>query len=235
MSYIYNFNKEKCWYKKTCNKFNDPEHCNKSCIRYLEMDYLMFRSLVPEAKQYGIELVPEQCDIKSFEFLNEIKNDIKNFVDNGENLYIFSSHFGNGKTSWAIKILTKFFNDIWSGNGFQTRGIFLHVPTFLTKIKSNIGMKDVEFEKMREELVTVDLVVWDDIASTGLSDFDHTNLLTYIDIRKMNDLANIYTGNLNDDEPNRELSKALGNRLASRVWQDSTLVELLGSDRRGSC
>ena len=82
---------------------------------------------------------------------------------------------------------------------------------------------------MKKKLTDIDLVIWDDIASVKLSDFDHTNLLTYIDTRKLNGKANIYTGNLYEDE----LIDALGNRLKSRVWNDSIIVELKGSDMRG--
>jgi DNA replication protein DnaC len=77
--------------------------------------------------------------------------------------------------------------------------------------------------------MSVDLVIWDDIAATKLGDFDHANLLTYIDQRKLNQLSNIYTGNL----PQDQLQDALGNRLSSRVWNDSTVVRFVGVDRRG--
>ena len=58
-----------------------------------------------------------------------------NFVKNGENLYIFSKNFENGKAIWAIKLMQNYFNQIWAGNGFTQRGLFIHVPSFLTKFK----------------------------------------------------------------------------------------------------
>ena len=82
---------------------------------------------------------------------------------------------------------------------------------------------------MKQQILNVDLVIWDDIAAGKLTDYDHTNLLTYIDQRKLNGKSNIYTGNLNEEE----LIVALGNRLKSRVWNDSSTVELFGIDRRG--
>jgi len=148
----------------------------------------------------------------------------------GASLYLYSKNFGNGKTTWAIKLMQRYFDLIWAGNGFRWRGIFLHVPSFLTKIKENFDRKDERFQEVRARLGTVDLVIWDDIASVKLSDFDHTNLLSYIDQRSLNSRANIYTGNLEGNE----LQLALGNRLYSRVWNDSVKVELVGSDRRGS-
>lgn len=228
MAYEYIFDKNKCWYISACGKYGSPE-CNASCIRYMEMDYLMQNSGIPRNKQYSVLLTPSKKDVQAFVTLKEIKDDIIAFVENGESVYIYSHNFGNGKTTWAIKLMQKYFDDVWAGNGFRCRGIFIHVPTFLTKIKEGISRKDEDFETLKSRLMTVDLVIWDDIAATKLGDFDHANLLTYIDQRKLNQLSNIYTGNLHQDE----LQEALGNRLASRVWNDSTPVKFVGADRRG--
>lgn len=226
--YNYNFNKEQCWYKKTCNKYN-TESCNSNCIRYIEIDYLMQSSNIPKSNQFKTELIPSIDDIQAFQFLAELKKDIVNFVNNGENLYLFSKNFGNGKTTWAIKLMQKYFDCIWAGNGLTQRGLFIHVPSFLTKFKEIINKKDESFETLKKQLLEVDLVIWDDIAANKLTDYDHTNLLSYIDQRKLNGKSNIYTGNLNENE----LVVALGNRLKSRVWNDSSIVELYGIDRRG--
>lgn len=228
MAYEYIFDKNKCWYTSACGKYGSPE-CNASCIRYMEMDFLMQNSGIPRNKQYSILLTPSKEDVQAFVTLKEIKDDIITFVENGESVYIYSHNFGNGKTTWAIKLMQKYFDDVWAGNGFKCRGIFIHVPTFLTKIKEGISRKDEDFETLKSRLMTVDLVIWDDIAATKLGDFDHANLLTYIDQRKLNQLSNIYTGNLHQNE----LQEALGNRLASRVWNDSIPVKFVGADRRG--
>lgn len=228
MAYEYIFDKNKCWYTSACGKYGSPE-CNASCIRYMEMDFLMQNSGIPRNKQYSVSLIPSKQDVQAFVTLKEIKDDIIAFVENGESVYIYSHNFGNGKTTWAIKLMQKYFDNVWAGNGFRCRGIFIHVPTFLTKIKEGISRKDEDFETLKSRLMTVDLVIWDDIAATKLGDFDHANLLTYIDQRKLNQLSNIYTGNLDRDE----LQEALGNRLASRVWNDSTPVKFVGADRRG--
>lgn len=215
-----------CWYKNNCKHYK--ENCQNNCIRYNEMNYMIESAKIPKGNQFKNELIPSPIDVENFKFLAEIKKDIINFIKNGENLYIFSSNFGNGKTTWSIKIMQSYFNQIWAGNGFTQRGLFIHVPSFLTKFKEVMNKKDEEFEDLKKQLLEVDLVIWDDIAASKLSDYDHTNLLTYIDQRKLNGKSNIYTGNLNE----QELIDALGNRLKSRVWNDSTVVELLGKDRR---
>ena len=213
---------EDCWYKKVCN-----QECTSNCIRYLEMKYLMDNSNIPKSRQTPISLFCEDIDYEAYCLLADVKNTVESFVNTGRSLYITSEYTGNGKTSWAIKILLKYFDSIWAGNGFRVRGVFVHVPTFLTKLKQ-FDSKDESFEQLKQNLLTADLVVWDDIAANGMSAYDHTQLLTYIDQRALENKSNIFTGNLHKNQ----LEKAIGTRLASRVWNASTVVELFGKDRR---
>ena len=210
---------EKCWYKDVCKN----KQCS-GCIRYSEMKYLMDNSGIPEKKQFPVTLTCDAIDRKAFMELADIKSDIENFVKNGESLYITSDKTGNGKTSWAIKIMLKYFDCIWAGNGFRVRGYFVHVPTFLNMMK--------DFNNDHSDLKTIienaDLVVWDDIVAAKLSDYDLTQLLSFIDTRIYKELSNIYTGNIE----NREVfEQRLGARLTSRIWS-SSIITLKGKDRR---
>lgn len=211
--------KEDCWYKSVCTY----DYCT-NCIRYSEMKYLMKNSGLPKNRQHPIALDGSR-DPQAFKLLAEIKDDIVNFVDNGESLYIFSEFTGNGKTSWAIKLLLKYFDSIWAGNGFRVRGYFQHVPMLFNMLKDF----DKNHDALKRTLENADLIIWDDIASTKLSDFDRQQLLLFIDQRIANGFANIYTGNITSKQA---LENAVGDRLASRIWNMSTLVEFKGKDRR---
>lgn len=214
-----------CWYENVCSTVT--HNCRTGCIRYLEMLHLLEQSNIPESRWYPVTMSPDDCDYAAFCDLADIKDMMHNFVSKGSNLYLYSTKTGNGKTTWAIKLMLKYFNDVWPGNGFKCRGLFIHVPTFLTRMK-NFNALDEEFERIKSELLDVDLVIWDDIASTELSSYDHSQLLTYIDQRILGEKSNIFTGNLG----NPEITKALGIRLASRVWNSSTRIELKGRDKR---
>ena len=126
--------------------------------------------------------------------------------------------------------MQEYFNQIWFGNRFRCRGLFIFVPAFLTNIKRNISNPTEEFNEFLDRILEADLVIWDDIGANKLSDFDHTQLLTYIDQRKLNMKSNIYTGNLKYEQ----LMEYVGARLTSRIWNDSIIVELVGLDRRGT-
>ena len=216
--------REDCWYKNVCTNME----CD-ACLRYMEMKHLMDSSNIPKKRQYPDRLTADHCDVEAFQLLADIKDDIVNFVENGESLYIMGEHTGNGKTSWAIKLMLKYFDEVWAGNGFNVRAIFIHVPAFLMKCK-DFKTVDSDFEKLRKQLFDVDLVVWDDIASTNLSGYDYSQLLIYIDNRLLSDKANIYTGNCDSREM---LDERLGNKLSSRIWSSQTeIITFKGGDQR---
>lgn len=215
--------KDICWYKDVCT-----QNCEGTCVRFLEMQYLMENSGIPKAKQTPIKLYPRNEDYSAFVRLSEIKNNIEEFVSKGKNLYITSSTTGNGKTSWAIKLLLKYFDSIWAGNGFRVRGYFVHVPTLLLNLK-DFDNKNTDINRIKKILLTADLVIWDDIASTAVSKYDYSQLLMFIDNRVLENKSNIYTGNLNTKAM---LERALQDKLTSRIWELSEVVEFVGDDRR---
>lgn len=210
-----------CWYHKVCQMDNPCE----SCIRYEEMKFLMDNSGLPKSKQYPVTLTPEACDYDTFVQLQEFKDSIADNVSRGTNLFI-GGPTGNGKTSWAIKILLKYFDEVWAGNGFRVRGMFVHVPTLLVKLKN---FENPLVKEYKENLSNADLIVWDEIGGVGMSNYDYSQLLMYLDNRIFNDKSNIYTGNLVTE---RECNKYLGEKLTSRVWRNSTVCILTGRDRR---
>lgn len=216
-------NLDECLYKKVCTN-----ECSYACVRFSEMLALLEQSNIPEKRWKPIPLSPDDCDYISFSMLADIKDNIVNFVDVGRSLYIFSDKTGNGKTTWAIKLMLKYFDQVWAGNGFKPRGLFIHTPTFLTKLK-DFNNRDEAFETLKSYIPTVDLVIWDDIGSVGMSAYDNSQLITYVDQRVLDGKANIYTGNI----AGSELEKSIGTRLASRVWNASTVVEFRGADKRG--
>ena len=213
---------EKCWYKEVCQY----RQC-AGCIRFTEMNYLMQNSNIPQAKQKPIQLIPTTAnDKKMFKELASIKDNIVDFVDNGSNLYIASKSTGNGKTSWSLKLVLKYFDSIWAGNGLRVRGMFIHVPTLLLQLKDFNNPVSPQFKK---NLENCNLVIWDDVASTELSNYDYSQLLTYIDSRIMNERSNIFTGNLITKQ---QITQVLGERLASRIFSNSKVIILDGKDRR---
>ena len=223
----YNFTPENCWYKKVCNLYR-TDVCDKHCIRFSQMKHLIESSNLPKTLCFPIELEPQVIDLASFVHLAQIKDDIVNFVKNGENLYIFSANPGNGKTTWTAKLLLKYFEQVWSTNAYSERGLFISVTDFLINMRLS-GYNNTSNLTMLQKVKSVDLVVWDDIAIGELTAQDLDILYSLINSRIMNGLSNIFTGNLSSEQ----LLSILGSRMHSRIWESSIRVEFKGTDRRG--
>lgn len=189
------------------------------------MKYLMDNSGIPKNRQIPKSLVAD-IDLEPYSKLADIKADIVNFVNNGENLFICSKYTGNGKTSWALKLLLKYFDEIWAGNGFRVRGVFVNVPTLLLQLKN---FNHPLSEEYKRNLMEADLVVWDEIASTSISTYDYGNLLMFLDYRFSAGKSNIFTSNATSQE---DIEKSVGSKLTSRIWNCSEIIEFRGKDRR---
>jgi DNA replication protein DnaC len=191
----------------------------------------MEQSGLPKAKQKAIELqLYDNCDEEAYGRLFEIKDNILDFVNNGNNLIIAGENTGNGKTSWSIKLLHKYFDKVWRGNHFRVRGIFVHVPTLLLMSKSFDSEDRELLRKQRQRILNADLVVWDDVASFDMSPYDYSNLLMYLDNRLLAEKSNIFTSNSTTEQQFLDFA---GQRLTSRVWLVSEKVILNGTDKRG--
>ena len=215
-----------CWLSSKCKVY--PYECNPDCLRYLEYKYLLESSNLPVTKYTETLLLPKG-DLKAFQKLQAIQKDIRNFTKEGKNLYIYSLNYGNGKTEWSVKLLLAFFASVWAGNGFKRRGIFISVPEFIDRNREAFDVKDEEYLQLRRDLITCDLVVWDDIGAVKLTEYQYSMLFNYIDARICAGKTNIFTSNANKPL----LLENVGGRLFSRIWNLSEIIEFVGGDKRG--
>jgi len=215
-----------CWYMASCPRC--PDECGATCLRFAEMLHLVESSNIPKARWYTKPLLCYE-DYDAFVRLQTIKLSIEEWVKSGNNLYLYSEKFGNGKTSWAIKLMLSYFNAIWAGNSFRTRGIFLSMPEFLDRNREVISNRDPEFIAVRQAILECDLVIWDDITSTKMTDYNHSMLLNYLDARILANKSNIFTGNVGYEQ----MTDLLGGRLASRICNTSESLQFIDADKRG--
>jgi len=214
--------KIKCWYKNGCHLAED--RCEKTCHRYLQMNYLINNCGMKNAERFLKPLQPQKTDVKAYLRLQQIKDNIVSYVGEGNNLLIASDHLQSGKTTWSLKILYKFFDEIWAGNGFVQRGYFLYVPEFLNKARSFQYKDTEEFKEIDKALKNVDLVIWDDITSIQLSPQEQNLLNMYIDKRMLEGKSNLYNG-MNLDKSSK--LSFLGPKLNARL-EDCEQIILKG-------
>lgn len=212
-----------CWYKDTCK-----DDCD-TCAVFFQMKWQMENSGLPKAKQKPIVLKlteDNEMDTDAFLRLRDIRENIVDFVERGRNLYICSDTTGNGKTSWAIKMLQTYFHYTAVGNYDNLKGMFVSTTELLLRLKDfNNPLSKTYLDNLRE----VDLVVWDDIAVSGMSQYDFTQLYSIIDARVLAEKSNIFTSNQTTAEG---LADFVGSRLVSRIYYTSEIIELYGKDRR---
>lgn len=217
-------NIQNCWYKRICT-----EQCSENCIRYKLMYSLFKQSNLPEALWNYRELICHEKDLQVYKKLQAKSDAILNFIETGNNLYIYSENCGNGKTTWAIRLMYSYFDKIWHKSCFDCKALFVSVPKFLYNCKRSISQDVKGFEELCNLISEVDLVIWDDIGEMKASDYEHQILFQYIDDRINSKKSNIYTSNKNKEQ----LEDVLGVRLASRIYNCSECVEFLEEDKRG--
>lgn len=219
--------KDSCWYKNICDK---TKCSNTFCIRHYKMESLVHMATMEGKQKYPIQLSLDKdgADREAYCQLRDIQQNINSFVTSGKNLLIFSENTGNGKTEWCKKLMLSWFDSIWYKTELECRGLFISLPKLMNAMKENISRPNEYFQYVNENVITADLVVWDEINYKDYTQFERDYLTDIIDQRVSRGLSNIYTTNYSLVT----VHEKLGSRLASRIIQLSTKVEFKGKDKR---
>lgn len=215
------------------NLLDEELECNGSahyCPKLFKLDYLYSEALLSPKQRQHIDLYldADGSDREAYTRLSEIESTIETFVANGENLFIYSSNTGNGKTEWSLRLLRAYLDKIWHKSDLNCRALFINVPRLLLALKNNISETDEYAEHIKREILSADIVVFDEVATKCFSSFEHEHILSMINARLDMGKSNIYTSNLTGDE----LRSRIGDRLYSRVVNASITIEFVGQDKR---
>lgn len=217
----------KCYAESYCKK--NRAHCDEHCTAYVLLRNLYRLSRLPEKYCYNLPLIPGREDMDAFIELNDFMKDIVNHVGAGDGLYLWSGTTGNGKTSWACKIMSYYFRKIIWDTGLENEGLYLNVPTFLEDLRQYYHTNDPEFEEVIEMAKYCKLLVMDDIGAERSSEWVEERLLQIITYRDMQGLTTIYTSNLSPED----LVRKVGDRVGSRILGVGRVIQLTGVDKRG--
>lgn len=220
-----------CNYNDNCKLFKNSQCDEEFCIRQFKIDKFLNLALLSEKqkKDTYLYLDSDNSDYDSYNYLNEVKKNILNFIDSGNNLYIYSQTTGNGKTEWSLKLLKQYIYKIWYLKEIDCRALFVSVPRYLLSIKDAISNFNEYANHIKNNVLSAQLVVWDDIATKGMTEFETENVLSIIDARINMSKSNIFTSNINP----QELNLYIGDRLTSRIIGSSQVIEFKGKDKRG--
>ena len=208
--------------KDTCKKYqniNKECECREKdvfCIKLFKLQQLYDLSLITEKQRTRIPLYVDAdgTDLKAFQRLSSIEGDVvKYFADSGNNLYIYSTNVGNGKTTWAIRLCQAYLQNIWYKCDLDCKVLFVSVPKYLIAMKDNISEVNEYAQHIKRYINSADIVVFDDIA---------------IDTRINDGKANIFTSNLDYEG----LVNTVGERIASRIFNTAEKIRFDGQDKR---
>jgi DNA replication protein DnaC len=224
-----------CYLKNNCWKYlNTDAECKVSdtyCPKLFRVNYLYDEALLTQKQRThtALRFDADGTDRTAFIKLKEIETNIEKFVENGEHLYLHSHTCGNGKTEWAVRMLQSYVGKIWYKSDLRCRVLFISVPRYLLAIKDNISNVNEYAEHIKKNVMSADIVVFDDLATKGATQFEVEHMFSIIDCRINSGKSNIYTSNVSG----QELRDKVGDRLYSRIVNLSTNIELLGVDKRG--
>lgn len=215
---------QKCWYERTCKKRDvicgNLAEC-QNCTRYLQMKLQTEMANIPGELPIDHFLDDTKQDLEAYLTLKNI--DIQDFVVNGRSLVIESEFTGNGKSSWAKKLLLRY---MAKKVGKINTGYFLNLPIVFSEVKEAIKTK--EALPYKRIFSTVRLLVIDEVGAKPLSEFEENWLLTMLlEREKVPGLATIYTLNSSSN-----LKEILGKRLYSRIYTKSQKVVFKEGDKR---
>ena len=218
-----------CWLKDRCKKASCcPE---KFCIKLFKINELCnYALLTPsQRRHYKLRIDTDGTDREIYTYLKQVEHNIEDFVDKGENLYLYSPITGNGKTAWSIRLLNSYIEKIWYKSDLICRALFVNVPRFLIALKDSISNNNEYYNQIKDNILTADIVVFDEIGTKSATTFEAEHLLSIVNSRIDNKKSCIYTSNLNP----KELEGSVGSRMYSRIINCSTVLYFQGADKRG--
>lgn len=180
-----------------------------------------------------VKLNVPDSDVRAYDRLVEIKNSIYDISEPNldmKNLLICSNKTGNGKTSWAIKILQYFIFKSAQHYPEEENGFFVPVTEFVLASKEYDSSYRKKYWDMLNMIEKSRVVVFDDIGAGEYSRAEYMSLLSAIEGRVFRKQYCIFTSNFT--EKNDVVVKKLGERLADRVFETSEKIILNGDGVR---
>lgn len=218
----------KCWMTERCKKY---PNCPEPCMKLFKMSALCDMALLTDQqrKYIPLRLDADGCDREAFERLKDIELNILDFVGSGSSLFLHSASVGCGKTSWLLRLLNSYLGKVWPSSGLSCRGLFISVPRFFISLKESLSKQSDYIDHIRSNILDADLVIFDEVGTKALTTFEMEQLLSIISARIDAGKSNMYSSNLSC----QEMQEVLGDRLYSRVVNNSVDITLRGKDKRG--
>lgn len=194
-----------------------------------QMNYLLNNSGLPSKFRKPINLVKTKKDSEVYNYLVNVHSNVLKFVSESNNLVLMSSNVGNGKTSWAVKIMQRYMAEIAYGNGTRRAAYFISIPKLFADAGDFNYRATEEFKELLYNVKHADIVVFDELGAGSLTKANYQIIYDIVEYRLNNLKSSIYTTNYNDEQ----LIENLGERLYSRIVEVPDVLQFNGGSNRG--
>lgn len=185
---------------------------------------------IPSNNQRIIELRPIKANVEAFTKLNKVKSDINKFTSNGYNLFISEPGSTIISKQWAIKIMQSYINTIWAESELVSRTYIFYVPELVNMLMEKISDNSDDFTKLKKIIQDADLLIWDFLPVTNLTQYQRSQLLTLLDERLNKNKSNIITSANNIDYIQNNLGTDFISRL-DRFIHIELKYQTMGGDQ----
>lgn len=217
--YKYKFDKSVCPFKN-CEK---KEDCVDGCGIYQNYYTLCWNSMLPKSWWLPREFLTDksEVDYSAHMYCLDIKKDIVDFVENGSNLLIYGQTSGTGKSHMAIKLMLAYLGANCKYLWWHPKALFVSMDELFTEQRNKFNGGSEYYDYLMQTYADVDLIVWDDIGVTKMTQSQYELLFTMINKRILAEKSNIFTTNCTLNT----LLLNVGERLYSRILNNAEMVE----------
>lgn len=225
---------EGCIVKGWCRKVKGEveavgDVCNANFILYRALELSNIPETYLNANMHNMD-ISSYSDAVVNEF-SRLIDEVVPFVEGGNQLYIYGTETGVGKTFTAFTLLNQYLYKACMSPVFDFENPLVHWVSYTDLMDMlRYEKKEETTEQMIEIVKNVPLLLIDDIGAGTVSNYTREQTYSLLNYRVMRNKATIYTSNF----PVEILRKAefLGHRTISRILNKGTVIELKGNDKR---
>lgn len=225
-----------CHIKGNC-KQEGEEVCGGNCWKYIQLKVQYKKANIPAdyLGEQRLTLDESRTDLDAYLKLKDyMENVFKKVKVERKGLFIYSEIKGNGKTSWAVKIMKEYFRQLHrTVETFEyCKGIFVNIPILFDELRSSFDEPSEKIKQLEKDIKAADLVIFDDIGTEAPTKWVKEKLYIFITHREMQGKPTIFTSNLTLET--LESEELLGERIVDRIYKQvgGNIIEFNGPSRR---
>lgn len=208
--------------------------CHKDCSTYSRMLNMFNESGIPDKFWDYFPIQTPEEDRMAYRMLKSIREQITDFIRSGQNLFLYSEEYGNGKTLWSSILMKAYIRDVAMSRKYYKNLVrYVYIPDFIYRYMTceKFNFDDIRrqsfFDKVHS-LSDTKFVIWDGFGYGSQSSIENSVIRSVIHSRLNQSLSNMFIS----DKYDLELSDVIGSHMFNRIKSSSVFVEFKGESLR---